>query len=213
MRSLLRLAVAIVFVSVALMIFAPFGLRSLGQWLVVGEPLVEADAVFVHSGHTPFRAMEGAELYRRGLAREVWIVPAVPSAADDMLVKLGVERKRGWQTNSEVLAVLEVPASSVRRLDVEVKTTRDEIRAVIAEMKRLGIERVILVTSKQHSRRVRELWRTYSDGSLEALTHPSSDDPFRPDDWWKDMDQAQAVLHELVALVDLWLGSPISKQE
>lgn len=208
-----RLLVVLAALAVAAYLLLPAGLAALGRWLIVDEPLAPADAIFVHAGGVPFRAKEGAALYAQGLAPEVWIMPTLPTPNDEELVRIGVPHAMGWEVDRQVLTTLGVPSEAVRVLPERAATTRDEIRAVTAEMRRRGLHRVILVTTKEHSRRVRAIWRRYADEGQTAQTRAASDDPFEPEGWWRDMDQAQAVVHELVALVDLWLGSPISGEE
>ncbi len=54
-------------VLVLLVALVALGLRKLGHWLVVADPLEHAEAIVVLSGHLPFRAMEAASIYNRGV--------------------------------------------------------------------------------------------------------------------------------------------------
>jgi uncharacterized SAM-binding protein YcdF (DUF218 family) len=52
---------------------------GVGRWLVVQDPLQKAHAIVVLSGRMPIRAIEAAQLYREGLAPQVWLTrPAEP---------------------------------------------------------------------------------------------------------------------------------------
>ncbi len=55
----------------ALLVLGVWVLHGLARWLVVADPLMPARALVVLGGHTPFRAMEAASLYREGWAPEV----------------------------------------------------------------------------------------------------------------------------------------------
>jgi hypothetical protein len=56
------------------------GFRNVGRWLVHEDALSPADAIFVLSGGTPWRAEEAARVFRRGYAPEVWVSrPASPA--------------------------------------------------------------------------------------------------------------------------------------
>jgi uncharacterized SAM-binding protein YcdF (DUF218 family) len=200
-----RLVIAALLLAVTVIVATPAILRGVGRWLVVGDELAPADAIYVHAGHMPVRALEGADIYLDGLAREVWLAETVPTAERAALEALGLHVPAEDHWNREVLLLRGVPAAAIRLLPVAVANTRDEVVAVAEELRRSGGSRVILVTSRQHSRRVRTLWRRYDDEALDAIVRPSRHDPFDPDRWWTNTDDGQAVLHELVGIVDAWL--------
>ncbi len=206
--SRLRL-VWILLTLVILALGLPLALRGIGQWLVIQDPLADADAIFVHGGHVPFRAMEAAEIYRQGRSPEVWMAPTAPTPEEEALARLGIEAPQGWFYSRQVLERLAVPAEAIRLMDRRVLTTVDEIEAVADELRKQGGRRVILVTSKQHSRRVRILWNRGSGGNLEAVVRYSAADPFDPDRWWTNSEDGQNVLHELFGILNAWIGSPL----
>jgi uncharacterized SAM-binding protein YcdF (DUF218 family) len=185
---------------------APTLLRGVGRWLMVSDELAPADAIYVHAGHLPVRALEAADLYAQTLAPEVWLAATVPTEERAALEAIGVTIPPEWHWNREVLIARGVPAEAIRLLPFEVANTRDEIAAVAGELRRSGGTRVILVTSRQHSRRVRTLWRRAGDDGLAAIVRSSRHDPFDPDRWWTNTEDGEAVLHELVGIVDAWLG-------
>jgi uncharacterized SAM-binding protein YcdF (DUF218 family) len=199
------LALLAVAIAAALIAGSPVALRALGRWLVVADDLAAADAIYVHAGHMPIRALEGADLYLEGLAPEIWLAETVPTAERAALEAVGVEVPAESEWNREVLRVRGVPASAIRVLPRQVANTRDEIEAVVEALRRENAARIILVTSRQHSRRVRTLWRRYETDGLEAIVRPSRHDPFDPDRWWTNTDDGQAVLHEVVGILDAWL--------
>ena len=52
---------------------APPKCGNAAAWLVVSDPPQPSAAIVVLGGKVPFRAMEGASLYKQGWAREVWL--------------------------------------------------------------------------------------------------------------------------------------------
>jgi uncharacterized SAM-binding protein YcdF (DUF218 family) len=204
-RRALRVAAVVVVVVIAAVVAAPPLLRGFGRWLVVSDPLAPADFIYVHAGHLPVRALEGADLYNEGLAPEVWLAETVPTEERAALEAVGVEVPPEWHWSRQVLLQRGVPADAIRLLPVEVANTRDEIVAVVDELRRAGKSKVILVTSRQHTRRVRTLWRSAGARGLEAMVRPSRHDPFDPDRWWTNTDDGEAVLHELIGIADAWL--------
>jgi uncharacterized SAM-binding protein YcdF (DUF218 family) len=200
-----RLALVVLIVAVVLVAAAPALLRGLGSWLVVSDELAEADAIFVHAGHMPVRVLEAADLFLEGMAREVWLADTVPTEERAALEEVGVVVPAEWHWNREVLLARGVPVGAIRLLPALVATTRDEVGLVAKEMERSGGRRVILVTSRQHSRRVSTLWRRAGPRGLEAIVRPSRHDPFDPTRWWTNTDDGEAVLHELLGIVDAWV--------
>jgi uncharacterized SAM-binding protein YcdF (DUF218 family) len=201
-----RLALLALVAAAVLVAVAPALLRGLGSWLVVGDELVEADAIFVHAGHLPVRVLEAADLFLEGMAREVWLADTVPTEERAALEEVGVAVPTEWHWNREVLLARGVPAEAIRLLPALVANTRDEVGLVAEEMERSAGRRVILVTSRQHSRRVSTLWRRTAPSGLEAIVRPSRHDPFDPERWWTNTDDGEAVLHELLGIVDAWVG-------
>ena len=198
-----------VFVGVALFVlsnFLPVALSGIGHWLVVEDDLAAADVIFVHAGPIPFRSMEAAEIFRAGHAAQVWLAPIRPTAESRALLELGIEMPPGQYWRGLVLTRLGVPGNAIRVLDTDVLNTRDEVQAVADELTRRGLSSAILVTSKQHSRRVRMLWHRLAPEGFTAIVRPSASDPFDPDSWWTNTEDGQATLHELAGIAAIWLG-------
>src|SRR5260370_28417017 len=61
---------------------------GLGRWLVVEDPLVNAQAIVVLSGAMPLRAIEAAKLYREGYAPEIWLTHSAEPG--ETLEKMGI---------------------------------------------------------------------------------------------------------------------------
>ena len=192
--------------AVLLAVTAPWTLPAIGHWLVVEDTLARSDVLFVHGGHLPFRAIEAAKIFESGMAREVWLLPVAANAERRALEDLGIFQRPGHYWQRQVLERLGVPSSSIRVLDQEVLNTRDEVEAVARELQGRELSSVILVTSKQHSRRVRSLWQRSAPEHLVARVRWSRSDPFDPDSWWKNTEDGSAVIHELAGMIDTWLG-------
>jgi uncharacterized SAM-binding protein YcdF (DUF218 family) len=143
-------------------------LRSIGQALIVEDPLAKADAIVVVAGGTPSREEAGARLYRDGLAPTVVLSNQfTPDRVRD-LIALGARR---FDYQGEARVVLEkhgVPTRAIVALPPPVKTTEAELKVVGEAARAHGWRRVILVTSPQHSRRVKLVWRRQASGSSPA---------------------------------------------
>ena len=69
-------------------------LRGIAAFLIVEDSLDRAAAIVALVGETPFREIEAAKLYRDGLAPQVVIVRAAPSAESEALRELGFKDAR-----------------------------------------------------------------------------------------------------------------------
>jgi uncharacterized SAM-binding protein YcdF (DUF218 family) len=193
--------------TVALLL--PWGASELGRWLVVADPLEPARAIVVLSGRVPFRAMEAAALYREGLAPEVWLTNEVRTPEEMVLDRLGVPVVRGVAYNREALLRLGVKPEAVRLLGDGVWNTVDELRVIGAELRRDGGDRVIIVTSKAHSRRVRATWAAIVGASPRAIVRYAHEEPYGGGHWWRNTRDALDVSREVFGLLNVWAGFPV----
>ena len=185
------------------------GLSQLGYWLVVADPLEPAGAIVVLSGRVPFRAMEAALIYREGLAPEVWLTKEVVRPEELALDRLGVAVVRDEVYNRAVLERLGVKREAIHLLGDGIWNTADEVRLVASELGRNHGERVIIVTSKSHSRRVRATWSAIVGASPRAIIRYAREEPYDARGWWRNTRDALDVSREAFGLMNVWAGFPV----
>ena len=190
-------------------VLVPWGASGIGQWLMVADPVQPAKAIVVLSGRVPFRAMEAAAIYRDGLAPEVWLTKEAVGPEEQALQRLGVAVVRGEAYNREALERLGVKPEAIRLLDDGVRNTVDEMRLIAAELGRNGGDRVIIVTSKAHSRRVRATWTAIVGDSPKAVVRYAREEPYGASGWWRNTRDALDVSREVFGLMNLWAGFPV----
>lgn len=190
-------------------VLLPWSASGIGQWLVVADPLEPAKAIVVLSGRVPFRAMEAASIYREGLAPEVWLTKEVVHAEEQALGRLGVAVVRDEVYNREALERLGVKPDAVRLLGDGVWNTVDEVRLIARELARTGGDRVIIVTSKAHSRRVRATWAAIVGISPRAIVRYAREEPYGGRGWWRNTRDALDVSREVFGLMNVWAGFPV----
>ena len=196
---------ALVLVALAVVAHGP-ALRLIGRALVVEDPVTKADAIVVVAGGTPSREETAATLFREGLAPDV--VLSNPFTPDRVrhLIAMGARR---LDYQGEARVVLEhrgVPAKAIVALPQPVKTTEAELKAVGELARSRGWRRVILVTSPQHSRRVKLVWWRQAPSDIQSIVRIAQDDDFLDGDWWRKRREAEAVLHEYLGLAAIYLG-------
>jgi len=180
-------------------------LRATGQALVVDDPRERADAIIVVAGSTPSREEAAAGLYRAGWAPQVLISRQFVPGRVQRLIDMGVRR---LDFQGESLAALErygVPRDAIVTLDQPAEITETELRAVATAARDRGWRRVILVTSPFHTRRVQVIWRRESGGAIEGRLATAPDECVAGDPWWRRRRCSEAVLHEYLGLLALYL--------
>ena len=203
-----RFLVTVVCVAGALT-FAPLALGTIGTTLIVHDPPQPARSIVVLGGQVPFRAMEAAAIYRQRWAREVWLTEGGQFDEDVALAKLGIDRAAEYTYSRRVLERLGVPPPAIRVLPGNNQNTADEVRTIDRELKASGGRRVIIITSKYHTRRVRALWHVLARRDAQAIVRYSPDDPFDAAHWWRNSADADRVTHEWFGLLNAWAGFPL----
>jgi hypothetical protein len=80
-----------------------------------------------------------------------------------------------------------------------------ELRAVAAEAHTRGWRRVLLVTTPNHSRRVRLIWHREAGAGIEAGIAMIDDECSADRTWWRRRRCSEAVLHEYLGLIAVYL--------
>lgn len=195
------------FLALGLISACLFVFFHVGRWLIVEDPLQNAAAIAVLSGRMPSRALEAAKVYKQGYAPQVWLTHSTEPGAT--LAKLSVPYQ-GEDTYDKLILIHEgVPESAIRVLEPPIVNTADEIASIGQALSSASPRRVILVTSKVHTRRTRTLWKRLSAANGDAIFHGVSDDPFDADHWWRNTSDALDVVREVLGLCNVWAGLPL----
>jgi uncharacterized SAM-binding protein YcdF (DUF218 family) len=183
---------------------------GVGRWLVVDDPLERADAIVVLGGHVPFRAVEAGAIFGAGWAPEIWLTRGVSRAAKVATTRSGRDVPVGDEAASrKVLQQSGVPASAIRVVLPAARDTMEEMQVVAHELVRVGGHRVIIVTSKAHSRRARATWDAVTGSPSRAIVKYARSDPFDGTRWWQRTYEKALVRHELLGLANVWAGFPV----
>jgi uncharacterized SAM-binding protein YcdF (DUF218 family) len=184
-------------------------LPHLGSWLIIQESLETSDAIVVLGGNLPFRSEAAAALYRQGWAPEVWITAPEQPAELEAIKNLGLSSVQQPELSRRVLEHYGVPKPAIVVLSEQAGNTTHEIQLVIRELSARGLHRVILVTSKAHTRRVRATWNAVARKGLTCVVRHIERDVFDPDHWWTTARDRGIVAHEAGGLLYIWLTHPL----
>ena len=207
-RRSLRIAVISLFAFLCALAFVAF--RGAGRWLIREDALAPADEIVVLSGSMPVRAEEAGRIFQLGYAKEVWI--SRPVSPRQELESEGIRYEGEEDYNRAVIVHEGVPAAAVQVFPQPIVNTEDEIRELTGQMRRDGKTTAIIVTSPQHTRRVRALWNKLAGKDLRLIVRGAPQDPFDPDHWWRDTHDSMAVVREILGLLNAWLGLPVRPQ-
>ena len=200
-RLLVRLAALAAFLLIIAVLAAP----RLGAWLVVEDPLQKADAIFVLGGTLFERPLEAVDLYHEGWAPRLLLMRQIADDGEAELRRRGVVYQREIDVQVDVLTQLGVPRPAIEILD-EQDSTKDEADALRAVVVANRWPRVIVVTSKQHTRRARLVMnRRVADTGTQVILRGSRYDTTDVDAWWQRRGTLRFTLFETQRLIAYWL--------
>lgn len=183
-----------------------FLLRGLGSWLVVQDPLAKADAIFVLGGTRFERPLEAVELYKAGWAPRIALMRQVSDYGEAYLMQQGIPYPREVDAQVDVMVRLGVPQSAITIFN-EANSTAEEADTLYEAATANHWSRVIIVTSKQHTRRARlVMTRRTAPIGLTVVTRYSRYDQADTDRWWTNRSVLRFTLFETQRLFGYWIG-------
>lgn len=160
-------------------------LTAVAQFLIVQDPLDQADTIIVLSGaRRDERVRQAAELFRQGYA------PVVILSGGEELEGIPIPELQRAQALKHG-----IPASALRFEKLSTSTA-EQARYLRSMLEAIGAHRALVVTSSFHTRRTRYLFRRIFVGSpVDIRVYPVLQDIFTPVEWWtRDWDTEQVVL-------------------
>jgi uncharacterized SAM-binding protein YcdF (DUF218 family) len=197
LRKSLGWLVAILILAIALRYLV---LPAMGSFLVDTPQTGSADAAVVLSTGVDYypRLMEAAALFREG--RIPWVVINGNRKTDALreLEAMGYEPPAPWdEAAKRMLEVLGVPRESVIAVNAEdVYDTISEARTIAPSLQDLGLQRLLIVTSRFHTRRAAHIWRNRLEQEFQVGSAPARRDPFDSQGWWRSGRQIRQLMAE-----------------
>jgi len=170
-------------------------LGALGGYLVHTDPPQKADAVLVLAGDGwGNRILTGAQLVRDGYAPKVLV--SGPDGAyglyeSDLAIPFAA--KRGY------------PEAYFVPLRHSGRSTRAEAVALMPEIRREGIRRMLLVTSNYHTRRAGRIFHEVAP-DLTILVVGAPDRDYAPQGWWHNREAQKTFVTEWEKTIAGWFG-------
>jgi len=165
-------------------------LKALGKLLVRDDGPARADMAVVLAGdYYGNRVVRAADLVKQGY------VPKILVSGPNMLyglyqcdLEIGFAVKRGY------------PESWFIRAPNEAHSTREEAGVIVADLRRRGVHRFLLVTSDFHTARAGRIYRAAAP-DLDVRVVAAPDRYFRADGWWRNREGQKVFLMEWMKTV------------
>ena len=178
-----------------------------GRYLQHEDPLQKSDAIFVLAGTRAERPLEAIDLYKAGHAPIVVLSPGRPEPGELLLRQRGVRFPSEVELERDALVQSGIPSAAVIATSGYVDNTAQEANLLRAMVIAHGWRRVIVVTSKYHTRRSAFAFRRGLEGTgAEVLMRASRYDPSDPARWWRYRSDFRFGISEWQKLVAYRLG-------
>lgn len=183
------LLVLVIFI-LGIFFFYSYILEAMARFLVVEDKLVPADIIIVLSGDSNGeRVREGVRLYQEGYA------PKILMSGGPLEWKLTYA---DWMKR-HALSIGAVPSDIL--LEDKSRSTLENAKLSLPILKKHGFNSAILVTSPQHTRRARRVFRkVFSKEDIKIFSYPVQNSEFQLVRWWTRHEDTQQVGREYIAL-------------
>jgi uncharacterized SAM-binding protein YcdF (DUF218 family) len=174
-------------------------LRAAGWALVVNEPVAPADIIVLSLDAGGAGALEAADLVQSGISKHVAVFNYPPSGEDHEFIRRGLPYEDAAARQIRQLRSLGVTdVVQISRVD----STQSESRVLPPWCDEHQLRSIVVVSSKDHSRRLRRVLDRVMKGHPTRVTvHPERYSSFDPDRWWETRVGVRTEIVELQKLL------------
>jgi uncharacterized SAM-binding protein YcdF (DUF218 family) len=200
------LYISILIVFFIILLFRSTDLLTIaGKALVMDTPLSPSHAIVVLATGVEYypRLIEAARIWQKGFARQIIINGNRKTDTLRKLENMGFEPACHWcEDHLRILSIFDIPENKVQCISAEdVYDTVSEADFVGKKLLLQGYTKLIITTSKFHSKRAYHIWNDLFQKKAEISIVSAKEDPFQPDAWWKSGRQVKWVLAEYGAWI------------
>ncbi|MGH9411182.1 MAG: YdcF family protein, partial [Vicinamibacterales bacterium] len=171
------------------------------------DPLSHADAIFVLAGTRTERWLEGVDLYRQGYAPVIVLSPGIVEPSEMWIRARGIRFPSDSELARDAMIQMGIPDWAIETPTQSVDNTADEALMLRRLIRANHWTRVIIVTSKYHTRRAGFAFRRALDGAgVTLIIRASHYDTSDPAHWWRHRSDLRFVLLEWEKLTAYWGG-------
>ena len=170
-------------------------LTALGAYLVDASAPEKADIAVVLAGDiTGHRIVTAGDLVKNGYVPVALISgPNRIYGTHECDLAIAFAVKKGY------------PEAYFAHFEDDVWNTGEEVAAIMVELRRRNVHKVLLVTSNYHTHRALQLFRKAA-GDITAIAIAAPDDNFTPAGWWKNREGQKTFLSEWEKTIAMWVG-------
>ena len=182
-------------------------LRAAGWALVASDPVAPVDIIVVALDSGGAGTLEAADLVERGVSRRVAVFEDPPSGEDHEFVRRGLPYEDAAARQIRELRALGV--TDIVRIS-RIDGTEGEGRVLPHWSDEQGLRSIIVVASKDHSRRLRRvLDRAMKGRPTQVTVQAARYSEFDPDRWWKSRAGVRTEIVESQKLLLDYLLHPL----
>lgn len=194
-------------VAVVVVVAGSYAGYRLGVFLYSEDALQHADAICVLAGTRMERPLEAADLFLEGWAKKIVLTQETPDNGIITLQRRGLEFPSNAEMARDVMLRIGVPSAAVDILPEIHDSTAHEAHTFRRVAIERGWKRVIVVTSKFHTRRGGFAVRRELEGTgIEVIMRGSRYDRADPRHWWRTRADVRYATSEAQKLVLYVLG-------
>lgn len=176
------------------------GLRAAGSALVGEDAVASASVIVIALDAGGAGALEAADLVRRGVAPRVAVFSDPPGAVDVEFLRRGLPYEDAAARMVGQLRALGV--QNIERIPRTVAGSEDEARVLPEWCDRMGVDSVVVVTTRDHSQRMRRMLRRAMGGRRVRLAiRGSRYSEFNAENWWHTRAGVRTAIIEMQKLL------------
>lgn len=187
--------------ALCLYVFRAQYLPYAGRYLVVEDNLEKADAIFVFGGSIPNRIIEAAEIYKNGFSPLIIISKYPKPEGYKYLSDKGILLPEGHDITKSIAVRMGIPEENLLVTEYRNTSTFEELVRLIEFCRENKFEKVILVSTKSHTRRISKIFSDLSGGHVKEIVRYTRFDSYNPDDWWRDRNSLRQTVFEYQKLL------------
>jgi uncharacterized SAM-binding protein YcdF (DUF218 family) len=185
-------------------------LRSAGQLLVVQNPSIKsADVIVLGIDSDGAGTLAAADLVRSGVSNRVAVFHDPPTSVDQEFLRRGLPYEDRAAVSTRQLELLGI--QSVEQISRSTSGSEQEGVILPDWCEKRGYHSVVLVTSKDHSKRLtRILRRSLKNSQTRITVFASPYSEFDAETWWSNREGVRTEIVELEKLTLDFVRHPFS---
>ena len=192
-----------VLVLIVLAVWSPL-MNEAGRYLYLQDEPQKADIIVLLAGSPVVRTLAAADYYNQHLAPEIWVSRG-GIERPELIPDIDLSNFGNSALSYKILESRGVPPSAIIRDPVWMASTMDEAERFKTFSQGKNYKKIILVTSRYHSRRSYIIFTSILGDDVQVISLPSKYDPWQGEKWWTTRSGAKNVVLEYQKLLFFYL--------